>query len=165
MLATIITLILLGMVMLGVEFVLPGAIIGVLGVGALIAATVLAFAEYGPGPGFATAVGVIIIVIVFVALWVKYFHRTYFGKKLTLTSEIGGSEIHHQHAGLLGKTGVAACDLHPTGKALIDGRKVDVVAEVGLIEKDQPVTVVKVEGIRVVVRETQGATGFEGPRP
>jgi len=41
--------------------------------------------------------------------------------------------------------------LRPAGMALINGRRVDVVTEGAMIERDTPVRVVAVEGMRVVV--------------
>ncbi len=154
MLATIIILICFGVIMLGIEFVLPGAIIGILGIVALVAAVVLTFSEYGAGPGFLMAILVVVLTIVFFAVWVKYFHRTWFGKKLTLESEIHGNEIPDEKISLLGQSGVADTELRPSGRARIGDRKVDVVSEMGLIEKDTPVKVIKVEGLRVVVEKS-----------
>jgi membrane-bound ClpP family serine protease len=43
--------------------------------------------------------------------------------------------------------------LRPSGTASINGRRVDVVTEGGLIERGTAVKVVAVEGARIVVRE------------
>jgi membrane-bound serine protease (ClpP class) len=56
---------------------------------------------------------------------------------------------------LMGRQGVAVTKLRPAGIALINNEKIDVMAEGNLIEKDQPIEVIKVEGNRVVVREIQ----------
>jgi membrane-bound ClpP family serine protease len=161
MLSTILILVAFGVALLVTEFVVPGGIIGVLGAIALVAAVVLAFIDYGPAVGGVAALAVLTTVIVFVGLWMKYVQRTWFGKKLTLETKVSGSQVEEITAGLRGRTGVAANDLRPSGTALIDGRRIDVVAEVGLIEKGRPVEVIKVEGIRVVVRECEeaGAAG------
>jgi membrane-bound serine protease (ClpP class) len=54
---------------------------------------------------------------------------------------------------LAGASGTAHTDLRPGGTAMISGRKVDVVAEGGYIEKDTRVRVVRIEGTKVVVRK------------
>jgi membrane-bound serine protease (ClpP class) len=54
---------------------------------------------------------------------------------------------------LLGALGVASTDLRPSGKALIDGRLVDVVSQLHFVERGASVQVVEVEGARVVVLE------------
>jgi membrane-bound serine protease (ClpP class) len=53
---------------------------------------------------------------------------------------------------LLDKTGTALTTLRPSGTALIDGRRVDVVTEGSMIERGTPIRVVAIEGLRVVVR-------------
>lgn len=53
---------------------------------------------------------------------------------------------------LIDRPGIAATDLRPSGTAKIDGKRVDVVSEGQMIEKDTPIKVVTVEGLRVVVR-------------
>ena len=59
------------------------------------------------------------------------------------------------HGALVGKEGVAFTPLRPSGTGLIDGRRVDVAADSEFIEKDSPITVVEVEGNRIVVRKTE----------
>ncbi len=49
--------------------------------------------------------------------------------------------------------GPALTQLRPSGVALINGQRVDVVTEGGLIERGAAVKVVTVEGARIVVRE------------
>ena len=48
--------------------------------------------------------------------------------------------------------GVAYTQLRPSGTALINGKRVDVVTEGSLIEKGTAIRVVDTEGLRVVVR-------------
>ncbi len=55
-------------------------------------------------------------------------------------------------ATLVGSTGTVVSALRPAGKATIDGKRVDVVSDSEFIARDTPVTVVEVEGGRVVVR-------------
>ena len=61
--------------------------------------------------------------------------------------------------GLVGKTGTAATTLRPAGKASIGGQRVDVVSESEYIARDTAVTVVEVEGGRVVVRPAEELSG------
>jgi len=54
----------------------------------------------------------------------------------------------------LGKEGVARSVLRPAGTADFDGVKLDVVSEGEFIAQNSKVKIVKVEGRRIVVRET-----------
>ncbi len=152
MFGTILFLAAIGAVLLVVEFVVPGGVIGILGIIALISAVVISFIHYGVGGGLIAAVCVTVVVVAFVALWMKYFHRTYFGRKLTLSSEIPATDVNADKLGLIGKSGVAQSDLRPSGKAIVEGEKIDVVAESGLIEKGQAIEVLSVDGVRIIVR-------------
>lgn len=64
-----------------------------------------------------------------------------------------GYSSHAEHDELVGKEGIALTALRPSGTALIDDERVDVVSEGGYIEVNKPIRVVRIEGIRIIVRE------------
>ena len=53
---------------------------------------------------------------------------------------------------MLGTTGVAETNLRPSGKGRFGDRLVDVVTEGDMVERGQPITIVEVQGSRVVVK-------------
>lgn len=55
----------------------------------------------------------------------------------------------------VGKRGKALTDLHPVGKAEVEGEQLDVVAEEGFIPKGSTVEIVRDEGYRKVVRRVK----------
>lgn len=57
----------------------------------------------------------------------------------------------------LGDCGRSLTKLRPAGKAQINGRRVDVIAQGEMIEAGRPVEVVEIEGHRIVVREVARA--------
>ena len=57
----------------------------------------------------------------------------------------------------MGKTGVTDTPLRPAGMAEFDGVKLSVVSEGEFIESGREVTVERVEGNRIVVREVKQA--------
>ncbi len=77
-------------------------------------------------------------------------------KRLVLRNEQRAEEGYVAADGtlgvLVGSTGTAVSALRPAGKATIDGKRVDVVSDSEFIARDTAVTVVEVEGGRVVVR-------------
>ena len=56
---------------------------------------------------------------------------------------------------LIGKQGEAKSNLRPAGFALIEGRRIDVVTRGGMIDSGRAVTVVAVEGNRVIVKRRE----------
>jgi membrane-bound serine protease (ClpP class) len=51
-----------------------------------------------------------------------------------------------------GLRGRALTPLHPSGKALIDGHRVDVVSEGEFVDADSEVEVISAQGSRITVR-------------
>lgn len=62
-----------------------------------------------------------------------------------------GATAPDDYSNLQGKEGIALSILRPAGIALIEGTRYDVVADCEYIEKDSPVRVREVEGVRIIV--------------
>src|SRR4051812_17347850 len=146
----VITLIAAGAVLLLLETVLPGLIAGAIGLICLVAAVIAAYANLGAQTGSYVLIGVVVGLITGTMLWLKYFPHTRFAKAFTSESTVG--QIDTERPELLNQTGSAITPLRPSGTALINGKRVDVVTEGSMIERNAPIKVVAVEGMRVVVR-------------
>lgn len=145
-----------GLILIGAELFVPGAVMGILGACALAAALIVAFVTQGPVFGGYAALGIIVLLGISLFVWVRVFPKTRVGQSLTLAAD--GRAFKSADAGLrslVGKRGEALSQLRPAGNACLEGRTYDVVTEGGMIEKGRPVQVVKVEGNRVVVRECE----------
>ena len=161
MISSVIILVCVGIFMLALEVILPGAVLGICGALCLVATIIMTFLidelePYGMGARLAIAGTIAGGSIVLLVLWMKNFHRMPFISKYILNAESGA--MPRPETGLLGLRGVARSDLRPSGIAVIDGKRLDVVAESGLIARGSAVTVVKVDGFRVVVRATTSET-------
>ena len=53
---------------------------------------------------------------------------------------------------LVGKTGIALTGLRPSGRAEVEGKRYDVVAEGGFVSQHEPVRIISTDGMRIVVR-------------
>lgn len=144
-----------GSLLIGAEIFIPGAIAGTFGALALAGAVIVAFG-ISTACGFYVAVGVVVLSGITVVLWIKLFPRSSIGKSMTLSEDGKSFKAADRRASLLDKAGVAQSDLRPAGFALIDGQRVDVVCEGGLVSQGQPVKVVRIDGNRIVVRKTEG---------
>jgi membrane-bound serine protease (ClpP class) len=123
------------------------------------------FFHYSPVAGW---VGVLLaLVVVPVALFTafKMLPHLKFGKNVVLepTEREYGDGVPDSKSlrELIGKSGVCLTPLRPVGTCQINGRRIQCVAESGLIEKGQNISVVSVEGIRVVVAVIQNVQGKE----
>lgn len=134
------------------ELFLPGGILGIIGFVSLIGATGLAFHEFGLEIGLYISMAEVLIGIIAVLMWLKYFPQSPIGKIFSLRKAPEQTSAPDNFEQLLGSTGKTISQLRPSGVAIINGERHDVVSEGSMIEKDKDIKVVKVEGIRIVVR-------------
>jgi membrane-bound serine protease (ClpP class) len=151
--ALVITLLVAGAILLLLETILPGMIAGIVGGCCLLAGVIMGYVEFGPAIGTWILFATVMLVIAGFAVWAKYFPESRYGRAFISKGVIG--DIKADQPELLHQTGTAFTQLRPSGTALINGRRVDVVTEGALIEKGAPVKVVAIEGMRVVVRENR----------
>lgn len=162
-------LILAGLSLLAVEFfVLPGfGVAGVLGVAALVAGLALSMMGAGNTSAVVLAVAGRLLLSLVVALaasllLLRVMARLPAGRRLVLDTALpsagGYASAPESDARWLGQSGVALADLHPSGIAEIDGHRLDVVSEGGLVEAGTALEVIRVDGNRIVVRAMAPAT-------
>ena len=149
---TVATLLIVGVVLLLLETVLPGMIAGFIGFCCLVAGVFLAYANFGPYTGNLVLFGVVAVLVVLAVLWMRFFPDSRVGQ-MFVTRRVSG-DLGVEQPALLNQTGTALTNLRPSGMALINGKRVDVVTEGAMIESGTTVRVLAVEGLRVVVRAT-----------
>jgi membrane-bound ClpP family serine protease len=145
-----------GFLLIAAEIFIPGGILGVIGIFALLGAGMTGFAVFGAKGGLFSALGLFVGGTLFLALWIKYCPTSFLGKWFTLKED--GREYKSyddSRMPLLGKEGAAHTDLRPAGIATINGERIDVVSEAGFITKGSAVKVIEVAGNRVVVRQLE----------
>ncbi|MEH7379905.1 nodulation protein NfeD [Bacillus sp. JJ1533] len=150
-----IILFVVGIVLILLEFVLPGGIIGLIGLGAILTSFFLAGSSFMViGISLLVAlVATIVVSIILVKVFGKNLHAF---KKIILfdsTNTESGYVSNKNREDLIGKQGIALTTLRPSGTAIINNERVDVVTQGNYIEKDTKVEVIKTEGSRIVVRE------------
>ncbi|OIK16601.1 nodulation efficiency protein NfeD [Bacillus sp. MUM 116] len=144
-----------GIILIFLEFFLPGAIAGTLGVAALIFSLFLA-------GGNALQMSVSILIALFFSILSFFIMIRIFDKKLVLFNKMvlfdsarkeDGYVSNINRTDLLGMEGTALTILRPAGTAIFNNERVDVVSEGGFIDQNIKIKVIKVEGARIVVRE------------
>ena len=146
----VVTLLLVGFALLLLETVVPGIVLGIIGVGCLIAGVVIAYVRFGLNTGNIALTIVATGLVAGTCLWIKYFPGSAVARVFVSKGQIG--VVGAEKPELLHQTGSAITDLRPSGTAFIQGRRVDVVSEGSFVQKGAPVKVVAIEGLRVVVR-------------
>jgi membrane-bound serine protease (ClpP class) len=151
-------LLIAGLLLVGAEIFVPGAILGVIGGLCLVGAIVTGFMAF-PDAGTYIAILIVLLIGVVIWLWVRIFPRTRLGRSMTVEQDLSTSKAADPSlTQFVGKTGEAASDLRPAGFAILDGQRVDVVSDGHLIRKGAKITVLRVEGVRVVVSQTDSAS-------
>ena len=145
----------IGLILLVIELFVPGGVIGLLGLGTLLWSLFLA-AKHSPFITVSLAVAVVSALMM--GLWLSRVSKKkmMLFEKIVLTDEQRnekGYVSHDARVDLIGKRGVALTVLRPAGTALIDDERVDVVTEGEYIERNRPIEVVYVDGLKIVVRE------------
>ena len=153
---TIAGLIAIGYLLAIVEIFVPGGIFGIIGTALIISGVLGSAFAYGASVAVPLGFGCMIAGVVLFAFWVNFFPKSWVGKKINLEARNAKNEGYvSQSSGmvdLIGKRGTAQTDLRPGGVALIDGRRVDVVADGMFVEKGTAIVVASVDSNRVVVR-------------
>lgn len=98
-------------------------------------------------------VATIVVSIILVKIFGKKLHVF---KKIILfdsTNSESGYVSNKNRDDLIGKQGIALTTLRPSGTAIINDERLDVVTQGNYIERNTRVEVIKTEGSRIVVRE------------
>lgn len=149
-LIAIILLILLGLLLLLIEFaVIPGVTIaGIGGFLMLIGSVYIAFSAYGTGPGFIT----LAVVLIAAPTMLYYFFKSKQGKKMILESNITGKvETINEEKLKIGEKGKTIGRLAPTGKAKINGETVEAQSTGSFIDPNTEIRIVKVLTNKIIV--------------
>ena len=152
---TVIVLLVVGVVLLLLETVLPGMIAGIAGLICLVAGLVVSYRQFSLQTANLITLSVVLGLVVGTLAWLRYLPESRFGKVFVSEQTVG--EIGTERPELLQQTGVALTNLRPSGTAIINHQRVDVVTEGAHIQRDTPIRVVAVEGLRVVVRAVRVA--------
>jgi membrane-bound serine protease (ClpP class) len=152
----------IGLIALGVEvFLLPG--FGVAGVlGAILIAASMLLALVGSAPtvnDFLQAGAVLVISLIVTGAvifgWLRHLPNSdrWSGLFLKTTTDSGEGFVSALSRGdLIGREASAYTDLRPSGTALVNGERLDVVTEGEFIKAGTPVTIIRSDGFRHVVR-------------
>ena len=145
----------IGVILILAEFFLPGGISGVLGAAAIIFSIILA-------GGNIVQMSIAVLIALTVAIVGMVMMMKFFGKKLKVLNKVILSDATTTELGyvsnenrldLVGKVAVTMTALRPAGTIRIQDERIDAVSDGSYIDKDKRVTIIKVEGSRIVVRE------------
>ena len=144
-----------GIALIGLEMFIPGGIVGTVGVVTLVDAII-----YVNKSRYYIAFILVISLILAVILY--YVNRNVFHKKLMFLDRLvlndsistkDGYVASESRLELLGQKLIAYTDLRPAGVAVLENEKLDVVTDGDFVEKGNKIEVIRVEGMRIVVKK------------
>ena len=150
----VIAVMLFGYALIGLEAIVPGGVLGVLGFCCIVFSTYLSHEAFGGwfAPSVTFLVGSLgAILLIFLEF--KFLSKSKLGKSLFLASAddgVSNSEISPND--VLGKQGESLTDHHPEGMVSLDGKSYDAVCEDGFLPKGCKVKVTGLDDFRIRVR-------------
>ena len=144
-----------GIALIGLEMFIPGGIVGTVGVITLVYAIIYVNKS-------TYYIAFILVVSLILAVILYYVNRNVFHKKLMFLDRLvlndsisteDGYVASESRMELLGQKLIAYTDLRPAGVAILDNEKLDVVTDGDFIEKGNKIEVIRVEGMRIVVKK------------
>ncbi|PHQ33278.1 NfeD family protein [Rhodopirellula bahusiensis] len=142
------------------EIIVPsGGLLGLFAVAAAITAVLIAF-TVSLNFGLAIVLALLVLTPILLSIVLRFWPQTAIGKEI-LNRRSNGTESSAPVAttpdgtplvDLIGRYGVAASDLLPAGRVIIDGHKVDAVSTGMPIDSGDPIKVVRVQAGKLQVR-------------
>jgi membrane-bound ClpP family serine protease len=144
-------LLLAGLILMFLEFFLPGGVLGI-AAGIVIFASIIFFAlQFSFGWTVLYIVGIILLVVLMARMALK---RLKMGKLkgIYLSSAQEGYQASEYEKNLIGKKGIALSDLKPSGHILVEGKRYQAVSKLGYIDKGAEIDIVGGEGAHLIVK-------------
>lgn len=157
----IIISVVVGIVLLVVEAFMPGfGLPGVSGIILLIVAVYMTWTDYGAIAGLGATVAILALTGLSVSLSLKSASSGKLSRSSLVlhgsSSKEEGYAASENKENLLGCCGTTQTVLRPSGIALFNGQRVDVISRGEYIDKNVSVQAVEVEGSRIVVEKVEG---------
>jgi membrane-bound serine protease (ClpP class) len=145
---------LVGVVVIIAEIILPsGGILSIAALGVFGYSLFIVFNEISMIIGFSFVAADLILIPVLVIVGLKLLARSPITLRQTLSRKEGVSSQSSELESYVGRQGNALTDLRPTGIAVINGKRVDVVTRGEYLEKDSAIIVSAVTGNQIIVRK------------
>ena len=140
-----------GLALIGLEMFVPGGIVGTVGIITVVYAIIYVNKS-------TYYIAFILVVSLILAVILYYVNRNVFHKKLMFLDRLVLNDSISTEDGYVASESrvelvKAYTDLRPAGVAILDNEKLDVVTDGDFIEKGNEIVIVRVEGMRIVVKK------------
>ena len=146
-------MVVVGLVLIGVEFYMPGFVLATVGIILLLTADFTCLTHFGVSWAAGLFLAEVVLAVLTGYVVIKTLPQTAAGKRMILSHEQHNTSSATATPVVVGATGVAQTTLRPSGMAEIAGKRLDVVAESDMIARGTAIKVIAVEGNRIVVKK------------
>lgn len=147
----------LGVGLIVLELFLPGGIIGVIGLLAVISSFFMA-SNNVVYMAISLLIALTASIVLSILMIRVYEKKMNFFKRIILTDSTStekGYVSNKNRLELIGVEGVTLTPLRPSGTIAVEDERIDVVSEGGFVPKGRKVRIIKTEGAKIVVRELE----------
>ena len=150
----IILLFTIGLLLLALEVMIPGGILGVAGGILLFTGCILSFVTLGTGEGIIAITLTALAAFLLFHIQFKILPNTRVGKRFFLQNTISGSSSAFKinARDLIGKTATAVTVLSPSGYVTVDGKQYDAFSRSGQIPKGTELEVIDANSFQLTVK-------------
>jgi membrane-bound serine protease (ClpP class) len=147
---------LIGIAVIIVEVIVPtGGLLAFVSTGLLGGSLYLVFTRVSPAVGYLFVAADMVVIPVTVFIGFKLLARSPVSLKKSLTKEDGVQSQSPELEQVLGMEGKTLTPLRPSGVALIDGKRLDVVSRGEYLEKSTDIVVTSVTGNQIIVSKKE----------
>jgi membrane-bound ClpP family serine protease len=148
----VLVLFFLGAILLGLEIIVPGAVIGIAGGISLLAGVILAFHDFGTDGGILAAVVALVLVSVVLYVEFVYLPKSRLVKAFSMTATVSGqSQPELADRSIIGTRVKAITVLAPTGLVEGDGRRYEAYCRNGYAALGTTLEVIELDNFRLIV--------------
>lgn len=144
---------LVGIILLALEIVVPGAVLGIAGGVAMLAGVAISFSVFGGGGGAVATLVALLALGVTVYLEFIWLPKSKFAKGLSASATIDATSQPPvaNAADVIGRDAIAQTVLSPSGYVLVEGRRYEAYSQSGHATAGTALRVVSVDNFRLVV--------------
>jgi len=143
-----------GVILLALEVIVPGAILGITGGVLMLIGVVVSFDQYGFGGGALASGAAMVAVAVTLYLEFVMLPKSRIAKTFSMTATVDGrSQPAIADRSVIGRTVTAVTMLAPSGVVELDGRRYEAFARTGHVAAGSQLSVVDVDNFRLIVSQ------------
>jgi membrane-bound serine protease (ClpP class) len=153
----IILLFAIGILLIAVEVIVPGGILGLMGALMMFGGCVKAFLDYGIAGGMIASTAALVMGGLAIFLEFRVLPKTKVGKRAFLTREITAvsAALGKEALDLVGKSAEALTMLSPSGYVRVDGRRYEAFCQSGQVPAGSALEIIGADNFRLIVALTK----------